>query len=127
MTLVAAILLFKNAPNEQVAADMLPSDQLERSLSAGQPTVVFFHSLTCDPCMQMVDNMEEVYPDFTDRIELVDVNVSDRRNHILLREAGIRVIPSLVFFDSAGQANTIYGVIPPADLREQFDSLAAGS
>lgn len=124
--LVAAIMLFKGSPKEGEAVDVLPSEQLQRALSQGQPTVVFFHSLTCDPCMQMVDHMEQVYPSFSNRVELVDVNVSDTRNHTLLREQGVRVIPSLVFYDSAGQSSTTYGVMTPGDLQQQLESVATG-
>ena len=125
--LIAAILLVKDQGSSPPLQGMLPEAQLEVALSTSQPTVVFFHSLTCDPCMRMMEIVEQVYPEFSSSIALVDVNVSDTRNHPLLRQHGIRVIPSLVYYDQTGQSETQYGVIDPLQFRQQLQTLAGQS
>lgn len=119
-----AILVFKTSAPAATGAAILPEAQLQRALADGKPVVVFFHSLTCDPCMQMMDVVDQVYPEFADAVELVDVNVSDTRNHDLLRAEDIRMIPSLVVYDRLGQRQITYGVMIPDDLRQRMQILA---
>ena len=104
--------------------DELPEAQLERLLTAGKPTVAFFHSNTCAQCVRMNEIVQQVYPDFADTVALVDVNVYDQRNQNLLQRAGIRVIPTLILIDRAQQGQSYAGVMEPDVLREQLQTLA---
>lgn len=111
-----------------VAADgELPQDHLERMLDGGVPTFVFFHSTTCAQCIEMTEIVDQVYPDFASQVALVDVNVYDDRNQLLLKAAGIRVIPTLVFFDGAGEAQGSTGVMPAEQFRAVLSDMAAGT
>ncbi len=124
--LIVGMLVYKNSTAGTTQASGLPEEQLHRALAAGEPSVVFFHSLTCDPCIAMMNTVDEVYPEFAGSITLIDVNVSDTRNHDLLRDQGIQAIPSLVFYDGSGQSETSYGVIPPETLRQRLQHLLEG-
>ncbi len=106
------------------APQPLPEVQLDRYLADGQPILAFFHSNTCDKCIQMTKIVEQVYPDFTDRVALVDVNVYDQRNQNLLQRAGIQVIPTLIFIGRDQQGQGYTGVMPAEALREQLEVLA---
>lgn len=107
-------------------ADLSPEAQVDHLLAAGQPIFVFFHSNTCQQCIDMTRIVEQVYPNFDGRVYLVDVNVYDSANQNLLRRAGLRVIPTSVFIDRSGEAWGYTGVMPAADLREQLQRLAGG-
>jgi len=85
---------------------------------------VFFHSNNCMQCIRMIEIVEQVYPDFSESVPLVDVNVYDERNGDLLQRAGIRFIPTLVFVDRTGQRQEHVGVMEPDALREQLQQLA---
>ena len=98
-----------------------------RALSAGTPTLAFFHSLTCDSCKEMTAIVAEVYPDYADAVALVDVDVYDERNAALLRSAGIRAIPTVIFFDHNGASKVHMGVVPADDLRQILAAMAQGS
>jgi thiol-disulfide isomerase/thioredoxin len=124
--LVAAILALKTNPPVAEETALLPQKQLQNALAASKPTVVFFHSLNCDPCIQMMDVVDQVHPEFAGSVVLVDVNVSDTRNHDLLRAEDIRMIPSLVLYDRFGQRQITYGVMTPGDLRQIMQILAGG-
>lgn len=104
--------------------DLLPETQLARLLEAGEPVFLFFHSNTCVQCVRMTDIVEEVYPDFSDSVALVDVDVYDARNRNLLQRAGIRAIPTLIFVDREGEVGGHVGVMEPDALREQLAELA---
>jgi thiol:disulfide interchange protein len=101
----------------------LPEARLEQLLAAGEPAFVFFHSNNCVQCIRMIKIVEQVYPDFSESVPLVDVNVYDANNENLLYRAGIRAIPTLIFIDRAGQAQGYVGVMEPEALREQLQAL----
>lgn len=108
-------------------ASELPQDHLERMLDGGVPTFMFFHSTTCAQCVEMTGIVEQVYPDFASQVALVDVNVYDDRNQALLQAAGIRVIPTLVFFDRAGAGQGSTGVMPAEQLRAVLTDISTGA
>lgn len=107
-------------PNE------LPEVQLERLLIAGQPTLAFFHSNNCVQCIKMMEVVADVYPEFDESVALVDVNVYDKANTSLLQRAGIRAIPTQIFFDQTGKGMVILGAMTPDQFREQMQALAGG-
>lgn len=115
------------APPEQVSpplSQLEPEAQLDRLLAEGRPILAFFHSNTCAKCIQMTEIVKQVYPDFADRVALVDVNVYDESNQSLLGRAGIQVIPTVIFINREQQRQGYAGVMPAEALREQLTSLA---
>ena len=102
---------------------LLPERQLNRLLEAREPVFLFFHSNSCAKCIEMTEVVEDVYPDFSGSVALVDVDVYDERNKGLLQRAQIRAIPSLVFIDRAGEVGGHVGVMEPDVLREQLTQL----
>ena len=108
----------------QPTATPLPEVQLDQLLAAGEPAFVFFHSNDCYQCIRMIEIVEQVYPDFAGSVPLIDVNVYDERNSNLLRRAGLRYIPMLVFVDRAGQGESHVGVMEAEALRAQLQRLA---
>ncbi|GAB4575015.1 MAG: hypothetical protein Kow0077_24460 [Anaerolineae bacterium] len=125
LLIIAAMLLVKAQQASSDIQNELPQVQLQTALANGRPTVVFFHSLTCEPCIQMMETVNLIYPEFADQITLVDVNVSDTRNHSLLREQGIRLIPSLVYYDRQGRSEISYGVMAHSVFRQQLLELTS--
>ncbi len=102
----------------------LPEAQLDQFLAQGRPILAFFHSNTCAQCIHMTKVVQQVYPEFADTVALVDVNVYDQRNQNLLQRASIRVIPTLILIDRAQQGQGHTGMMEPAALREQLQSLS---
>jgi len=115
------------APPEQASpspSQLLPEEQLDHYLAEGRPILAFFHSDTCAKCIEMTRIVEQVYPDFADRVALVDVNVYDESNQSLLGRAGIQVIPTVIFIDRDQQGQVHAGVMLAETLREHLDALA---
>ena len=104
-----------------------PEVTLDRALAASQPTLAFFHSQTCDSCLQMTAIVREVYPEFQGSVTLVDVDVYDPRNDALLARARIPGIPTVVLFDRSGEATWLVGVTAADQLRARLLALAAES
>ncbi len=99
---------------------------LDQLLDEGKPVFVFYHSTDCYTCKVMMATVAEVYPEYEDGVELVDVNVYDPANQSLLQEAQIHSIPTQVFYDNQGESTVIIGVMEPDVLRQRLKSLADG-
>ena len=105
---------------------VLPSSQLQQALDRGSPTLVFMHSTDCIPCQQMMTVVEQVFPEFSNQVVLVDVNVYDDANASLLRTLRLQAIPTSVIFDKKGQSKTFVGVMSASDLRTRLRQAAGG-
>lgn len=113
-----------NSPQENTpVAEVLPETQFDQYLAAGNPVVVFFHSNNCVQCVKMIEVVEQVYPSFEHSVALVDVNVYERRNANLLRRAGIRAIPTIIFIDGAGQGQSFIGLMEPDVFRSELQRI----
>lgn len=123
--LALVVLTLKDQPQTQttVSNSALPEAQLERALSAGMPTLAFFHSNNCEQCLIMIKTVDQVLPEFAGAVTLVDVNVYDPNNEPLLRKVRLQYIPTLVFFDRSGQGQIHVGVMEPDVLRQQLSKL----
>ena len=110
-----------------MAVTEAPEVALDRALAANRPTLAFFHSLTCDSCIEMTAIVQQVYPEFQGTITLVDVNVYDGRNQALVERSRILAIPTVVLIDGTGQAQWFPGVMEAAQLRQKLQALAGGS
>ena len=127
--MVIAILAFKEKPQATTPAsnpNESPQAQLDRSLAENRPTLAFFHSTTCKQCIVMMDTVEQVYPEFSTTVVLVDVNVYDENNQALLQRVGLQYIPTLIFYDMTGQGQVSVGVIEAEQLRQRLAALADG-
>ena len=114
-----------NSPKQDTpVADILPETQLDQYLAVNQPVLAFFHSNDCEQCVKMIEVVEQVYPDFAGSVALVDVNVYEKRNANLLRRAGIRAIPTMLFIDSAGQGQVVMGLMESDVFRQHLQQLA---
>ena len=94
-----------------------PADQLNQALAGGKPALVFMHSTTCQSCIDMTKVVNQIYPEFADRIALVDVDVYDEANGPLMEELGLRYIPTVVTFDKEGKTAQNVGAMKAVAFR----------
>ena len=120
------ILVVKNQPKAGATTSESPADLLHAATHNKQSVMAFFHSNTCDSCLQMVAIVDQVFPEFTDSIILVDVNVYDKQNQPLLNEVGLKYIPTLIFYDTSGMHQTHIGLMEASQLRQTLNDLARG-
>lgn len=113
-----------SSPLTPTAASESPEVTFDRALAANQPTLAFFHSLTCDSCVEMTAIVKQVYPEFEGEIALVDVDVYDERNEGLLGRARITGIPTVVLIDRTGAGTWLVGVTEAEQLRAHLLALA---
>jgi thioredoxin-like negative regulator of GroEL len=120
------ILAIKKEPEVPPVSSDPPVIQLESALTEGKPVLAFYHSNNCDSCLQMIDTVNQVYPEFAGTVVLVDVNVYDPQNESLLRKVGLQYIPTLVFYHPSGQIEKFVGVMEKEQLRQALIDLAGG-
>lgn len=125
---ITAVYFLKNhsKPQPDLAAKA-PEAQLDWYLENEQPVFVFFHSTTCKSCTDMMAVVDQVYPEFKDRVGLVDVDVYASINENLLRRGRITNIPTQVFINEKGEGKTSIGGMQPDELRAELQLLAEGS
>jgi len=104
-----------------------PAEQYKSAIANGKPTLVFFHSNTCKSCLQMIDTVNEVYPEFFHQIVLIDVDVYDPQNEDLIYRVGISFIPTLVFYNQTGVSLFSIGVISSEELRQKLNDISRGN
>jgi thiol:disulfide interchange protein len=131
MSLVAVFLGVKASqeePQSPFAHDpnQLAEVQLDQALEARWPVLAFFHSNNCVQCLIMVDLVAEVYPEFQERVVLVDVDVYDDLNRPLLGRVRLQYIPTLIFYDRTGKTTSHVGVMEASDLMANLKDLAGG-
>lgn len=127
--LALVVLVFKNIPRETPptsSSHELPAAQLEQALQARQPILAFYHSTTCQQCIEMIDIIGRVYPEYTHGITLIDVDVYDAQNAALLKKVGLRFIPTLMFYGQNGEAQTHVGIMEAEQLRQALSALVGG-
>jgi len=103
-----------------------PADQYKFAIVNRKPTLVFFHSNTCKSCLQMIDTVYEVYPEFSAQVVLIDVDVYDPQNDDLINRVGINYIPTLVFYNKTGDSLFSIGVISSEELRQKLNDISQG-
>ena len=125
--LIAVVFLLKNQPAKtEVPLNKLPETQLNWYLENHQPVFVFFHSTTCQTCIDMMGVVDQIYPEFKDQVGLVDVNVYQTWNENLLRSNRITNIPTQVFINEKGGRKTVIGGMQADELGAELQILARG-
>jgi hypothetical protein len=120
---IVAVLVAKPRAGLPADAGLAPDALLGQALTAGRPVLVFYHSLDCRSCVEMMGAVAEVYPEFKAAVDLVDVNVYDPSSEGIIRWGGIRYVPTLVFVDRDGGREVQVGTMSPEALRRALAAL----
>ncbi|MBC8198796.1 MAG: thioredoxin family protein [Desulfobacterales bacterium] len=89
------------------------------ALKSGKPVLVDFGSNSCIPCRQMRPILHEVKKEYSGKAEVLVVDVYKHKN--LAVEHKIRMIPTLIFFDSNGkEVHRHQGFMSKKLIMEQF-------
>ncbi len=116
--------LVPSQANEKAVIEESLEERLDQLILAKTPVFAFFHSNNCQLCLEMIDIVKEVYPDYQGEIELIDINVYDELNKNLLVRANIHSIPTQIFFNESGEKFQSIGLMSAEQLRDSLDKLA---
>lgn len=104
-------------------ADTSSQARLNKALADKKVTVLCFHSTTCQPCIEMDEIIEEIKPEFEDKVAFISVVVDDPEERPLIEKYEIQMIPTTFIIDKKGQAKKQVGVIPKDQLAGILEEL----
>ena len=80
------------------------------------PMIIKFSSPMCYECQELEKVFEEVYPNYSNKVSLkkVDVTQKNKLTKQIIREYNVNLVPTCIFLDSSGAIiRTIEGMIQP--------------
>jgi len=119
---LVASLMLPVACSEADNSDWVGATPLEEAMANGKPTIAEFGASTCVPCKAMKPILEGIAAEYGDKLNLSFIDV--RYNTNLTTKYKISLIPTQVFFDSAGQEVTRHvGYWPKEDVLAHLEEL----
>ncbi len=107
-----------------VEAVEVPEERFDRLFLENKPIFAFFHSNSCQRCINMMKVVEEVFPEYEGKVFLVDINVYDEQNRNLLQKAQIQAIPTQIFINSSGETFQTIGLMTADQLRSELENIS---
>jgi len=104
------------------SSDWIGATPLEEALSNGKPTIAEFGAATCVPCKAMKPILEGIVAEYGDKVNLSFTDVRIHTN--VATKYHITLMPTQIFFDTAGQEVTRHvGYWPREDVLTHLEEL----
>lgn len=97
----------------------------EAAVASGKPIYVLFHSLTCEPCVEISEVADQVMPEYDGDIVFVNVITDDPSGQQLAAEFTFQFIPTSFFLSSGGESvvDSYTGAMDAVAMRTYLDAL----
>lgn len=96
----------------------------EAALKTGKPVYVLFHSLTCQPCVEISAVADQVVPGYADRLTFVNAITDDPKAQELAARFSFQYIPTSFFLKPDGTiTDSFTGVLTAEEMRGRLDTL----
>ena len=102
--------------NEQLVKNTDESSFENQVLKSTTPTLVDFWAPWCGPCKVISPILDELAPEFSEKVNFVKVNVDDNPN--LAAKYGIRGIPSLLLIKDGEVKDSSVGGVSQEQIKE---------
>lgn len=101
------------------------SADFRTAVLSGKPVYVLFHSLSCQPCVEISAVADKVMPDYEGRVVFVNAITEDAPSKELASKFKFQYIPTSFFITRNGEiAESFTGSMSEADMRTRLDKLA---
>lgn len=79
-----------------------------KSVDGNKPQIIKFTSLMCLDCKKLDKVMKEIYPNYSGKITLIEVQVQNEDDYTKrqIQKYNVTLVPTLVFIDSKGKRVT---------------------
>ncbi|GAB4326828.1 MAG: hypothetical protein Kow0074_21710 [Candidatus Zixiibacteriota bacterium] len=115
--------LFASNPKPGRPQPIVEADFEIEVLQSPIPVIVDFWSPTCGPCQVMGGLLNEIGPEFAERLRIVKMNVTEAGG--LAAQYGVRGVPTLIAFHDGQPVDRLVGVLPIDQLKHRFEQIAA--
>ena len=91
-----------------------------------KPQIVKFTSTMCLDCQTMNKIIKEIYPEYSDKIILTEINVQDGKaeNKRWIRKYNVTLVPTIIFIDSDGnQIRRVEGAITKDEMENYIKGM----
>ncbi len=98
----------------------------EAALKTGKPVYVLFHSLSCQPCVEISAVVDKVMPGYEGKVVFVNAISDDPSAQQLASKFQFQYIPTSFFITPDGKiADSFTGAMSEADMKARLDKLIA--
>lgn len=98
----------------------------DEAIASGKPVYVLFHSLTCEPCIEISTVVDEVVPAYAGKVTFVNGVTDDPGAQQLASRFAFQYIPTSFFVTADGEImDSFTGVLSAAEMRGRLDALVA--
>lgn len=98
----------------------------EKALARGKPVYVLFHSLTCDPCIEISAVVDKIIPAYEGKVVFVNAITTDEPAARLADKFQFQYIPQSFFIDSKGNVvDSFTGAMDESAMKAYLDRLVA--
>ncbi len=132
VTLIAKTLVTSpgTAPSEKTAAASITSTRndaladYDASIKAGKPIYILFHSLTCEPCVEISAVADQVIPGYEGRVSFVNAITDSPSGRQLSSRFAFQYIPTSIFIAADGTViDSFTGVLSADEMKSRLDTL----
>lgn len=98
----------------------------EAALASGKPVYVLFHSLSCEPCVNISAVVDRVMPEYEGKVVFVNAITGDSSADQLASKFQFQYIPTSFFLKADGTLADAYtGELNETALRDYLDAVVA--
>jgi thioredoxin-like negative regulator of GroEL len=98
----------------------------EAALKTGKPVYVLFHSLSCQPCVEISAVVDKVMPTYEGKVVFVNAISDDSSAQQLAAKFQFQYIPTSFFVKPDGSiADSFTGAMSDAEMKARLDKLIA--
>ena len=97
----------------------------EAAVASGRPIYLLFHSLSCEPCVEISRVVDQVMPEYADKVVFVNAITDDRTGQQLSDSFGFQYIPTSFFLAPGGRdiVDSYTGAMDAVAMRAFLDAL----
>ena len=124
--LVVSLFFFRSGFKANAMLNQLAKNSLEPDIALlnGKPTVFEFYADWCEACREMAPDMVDAKKLYSNKIDIVLLNVDNSRWLDLIDKYNVNGIPQLTFFDDKGELKGFsLGVKKYSELNQIFFAL----